>query len=227
MEIIGLTVTAPDVAATEEAWRRLGPAGVLVEVVAGEPGLAAVTLGVDDVDATERLLRRRGLAGDAAGFDLGGTVWRLAPTPRDEGGGPAPRAEEAVGDSAPGDHVVVDHVVVVTGDAERAVADFGARLGLELRLDRDTGHGFRGLFFRCGDAVVEVIVPSDPPEGPDTFGGVAWRVADLEATRARLAAAGVELSEAREGRKPGTRVTTVRDPALAVPTLLVATAPRP
>lgn len=224
MEIIGLTVTAPDVAATEEAWRRLGPVGVVVEVVAGEPGLAAVTLGVDDVDATERLLRRRGLAGDATGLDLGGTVWRLAPAPASEGGGPAPRVQGA---AALADHVVVDHVVVVTGDAERAAASFGARLGLELRLDRDTGHGFRGLFFRCGDAVVEVIVPSDPPEGLDTFGGVAWRVADLEATRARLAAAGVELSEAREGRKPGTRVTTVRDPALAVPTLLVSTAPRP
>lgn len=222
MEIIGLTVTAPDVAATEEAWRRLGPAGVAVEVTAGEPGIAAVTLGVDDVAASERLLRRRGLAADAAGLDLGGTVWRLAPTPRDEGGGPAPLADGAVADPP-----LVDHVVVVTGDADRAAATYGARLGLELRLDRDTGHGFRGLFFRCGDAVVEVIVPSDPPEGADTFGGVAWRVGDLEATRARLAAAGVELSEVREGRKPGTRVTTVRDPDLAVPTLLVSATPHP
>lgn len=227
MQIIGLTVTAPDVDATQQAWRRLGPAGVAVEVASGEPGLAAVTLGVDDVTATERLLQRRGLAGDAAGFDLGGTVWRLAPTPGDEGGGPAPRADRAVADRAVADSPVVDspvvdHVVVVTGDAERATATFGARLGLDLRLDRDTGHGFRGLFFRCGDAVVEVIVPSDPPQGPDTFGGVAWRVADLDATRERLTADRVELSEAREGRKPGTRVTTVRDPALAVPTLLVA-----
>lgn len=227
MQIIGLTVTAPDVAATEGAWRRLGPAGVTVEVTSGEPGLAAVTLGVDDVAATERLLRRRGLAGDAAGLDLGGTVWRLAPTPGDEGGGPAPLADRATTDPALVDHALVDNVVVVTGDADRAAATYGARLGLELRLDRDTGHSFRGLFFRCGDAVVEVIVPSDPPEGADTFGGVAWRVGDLEATRARLTAAGVELSEVREGRKPGTRVTTVRDPALAVPTLLVSGTPHP
>lgn len=219
MQIIGLTVTAPDVATTEEAWRRLGPAGVTVEVVAGEPGLAAVTLGVDDVVATERLLQRRGLVGEAAGFDLGGTVWRLAPTPGDEGGRPAPRVDQGVAET-----VRLDHVVVVTGDPERAVADFGARVGLELRLDRQTDHGFRGLFFRCGDAVVEVIAPSEPPTGPDTFGGVAWRVADLDATRARLTQAGVELSEVREGRKPGTRVTTVRDPDLAVPTLLIATA---
>lgn len=214
MKITGLTVAAPDVAATERAWRRLGPVGVTIEVVPGEAGLAAVTLGVDDVAATERLFRRRGLAGDVGGLDLAGTTWRLAPTTGDEGGRPAPRVGDAV----------VDHVVVVTGDPERAAADFGARLGLDLRLDRDTGHGFRGLFFRCGDAVVEVIAPSEPPEGPDTFGGVAWRVADLDATRDRLIADGVELSEVREGRKPGTRVTTVRDPGLAVPTLLIADA---
>lgn len=206
MQIIGLTISAPDVAAGEQAWRRLGPAGVTVEVVAGEPGLAAVTLGVDDVAATERLLRRRGLVGDAAGFDLGGTTWWLAPTTGGEGGGAAPR---------------VDHVVVVTGDAERAAANFGARLGLDLRLDRQTDHGFRGLYFRCGDAVVEVIAPSESPEEPDTFGGVAWRVADLEVTRERLAGEGVEVSQVREGRKPGTRVATVRDPDLAIPTLLV------
>lgn len=207
MQIIGLTVTAPDAPATGAAWRRLAPAGVAVEVVAGEAGLAAVTLGVDDVAATERLLQRRGLAGDAAGFDLAGTTWRLAPSTGDEGGGPAPH---------------VDHVVVVTRDPDRAAANFGARLGLDLRLDRETGHGFRGLFFRCGAAVVEVIAPGEPPEGPDTFGGVAWRVSDLEVTRARLAADGVDLSDGREGRKPGTRVTTVRDPDLAVPTLLIS-----
>ena len=58
MQIIGLTVTAPDVDATQQAWRRLGQAGVAVEVASGEPGLAAVTLGVDDVSATERLGNR-------------------------------------------------------------------------------------------------------------------------------------------------------------------------
>ena len=57
MKIIGLTVSAPDVPATEEAWRRLGPAGVTVDVVAGEPALAAVTLGVADVAATEWIPR--------------------------------------------------------------------------------------------------------------------------------------------------------------------------
>ena len=36
-----------------------------------------------------------------------------------------------------------------------------------------------------------------------------------------LAAAGVEVSEVRTGRKPGTRVLTVRSSACGIPTLLV------
>ncbi|WP_338749593.1 VOC family protein [Janibacter alittae] len=207
MRITGLVIATPDVAATRAAWRRLGGVDRDVHIEEGEGGLTAVLLGVDEVATTERLWRRRGLVGDAAGFDLGGTTWRPTPSTEGESG-----------------ELALDHLVVRTGDGERAAADYGARLGLDLRLDRQTDHGFRGLFFRCGNAVVEVIVPGEPHEGPDTFGGVAWRVADLDATRARLAAKRVELSPVREGRKPGTRVTTVRDPHLAVPTLLVASA---
>lgn len=179
-----------------------------MRVEEGEGGLAAVVLGVDDVATTERLLQRRGLTGDAAGFDVGGLSWRLAPSTGGEAGEPA-----------------LDHVVVRTGDAERAVANYGGRLGLDLRLDRRLEeHGFRGLFFRCGDAVVEVAVPTkgaNDPGGADAFGGLAWRVTDLEATRQRLVDEGVEVSEVRAGRKPRTRVATVRDPDLATPTLLL------
>ena len=71
MRITGLTITSPDVAATQDAWRRLGTLDRGIEVTPGEGGLAAVVLGVDDVAATERLLQRRGLDGDAGGFDLG------------------------------------------------------------------------------------------------------------------------------------------------------------
>ena len=112
--------------------------------------------------------------------------------------------------------------IVRTGDAERTAADLGARVGLDLRLDRRlTEHGFRGLFFRCGDAVVEVAAPIEPTGDPDSFGGLAWRSADIEATRERLVAGGVEVSEVRTGRKPGTRVATVRDRALGTPTLII------
>lgn len=202
MRITGLVVSTADPEATRAAWSRLD-VGLEVEVVAGEPGLDAVLVAVEDVAATERLWRRRGLVGDAAGFDLAGTTWRLAPL--------AP---------LPAHGLDLDHVVVTSGDAVRAAADFGARMGLDLRLDRRTEFGYHGLFFRCGDSVVEVVVPNDPPAGPDRFGGLAWRC-DVAVTRERLVAHGVEVSEVRDGRKPGTLVATVRDRALAVPTLLI------
>jgi hypothetical protein len=53
------------------------------------------------------------------------------------------------------------------------------------------------------------------------LGGICWRVADIEATHARLVARGVDVSEVRAGRKPGTRVMTVRSDTCGVPTLLV------
>jgi hypothetical protein len=55
----------------------------------------------------------------------------------------------------------------------------------------------------------------------DKLWGLSWRVADIEATRARLASSGVEVSEVRDGRKPGTRVATVRSSTCGIPTLLV------
>ena len=55
---------------------------------------------------------------------------------------------------------------------------------------------------------------------------MSWRVADIDATHARLIAAGVDVSEVRTGRKPGTRVMTVRNGTCGVPTLLVQPSPR-
>jgi hypothetical protein len=51
--------------------------------------------------------------------------------------------------------------------------------------------------------------------------GLSWRVADIEATRARLLADGIDVSEVRSGRKPGTRVMSVRGGACGIHTLLL------
>jgi catechol 2,3-dioxygenase-like lactoylglutathione lyase family enzyme len=121
----------------------------------------------------------------------------------------------------------MDHVVVSTPDPERAAALYGARLGLDMALDRSHPDWGRLMFFRCGDVVVEVThrpaKPADPPRDirHDQLRGICWRVADIDATHARLAQAGVDVSEARSGRKPGTRVMTVRSGTCGVPTLLV------
>lgn len=118
----------------------------------------------------------------------------------------------------------LDHVVIRTPDPERATALYGARLDLDMRLDRSNeAWGARLLFFRCGDLIVELAhdLKAGVGDGPDRLWGLSWRVPDAEAARARLAQAGFDVSEVRAGRKPGTRVLTLRDGTCGVPTLLL------
>lgn len=123
----------------------------------------------------------------------------------------------------------LDHVVLFTPDLEAARALYGDVLGLRLALDRTfEARGQRILFFRVGGATVEVVGSADPEatrDGPDRLWGLAWRVADADAARARLAAAGLDVSAVRAGAKPGTRVFTVRGEPVGVPTLLIAAGP--
>ena len=117
----------------------------------------------------------------------------------------------------------MDHVVVSTADPERAAALYGARLGLDMALDRSHPDWGRLMFFRCGDLIVEVVHLPDAnaDKAHDKLWGLSWRVADIDATRARLVSAGVDVSEVRTGRKPGTRVLSVRNGTCGIPTLLV------
>jgi catechol 2,3-dioxygenase-like lactoylglutathione lyase family enzyme len=117
----------------------------------------------------------------------------------------------------------LDHVVVSTGDSERAAALYGARLGLDMALDRSHPDWGQLMFFRCGDLIVEVVrrPGAETERTHDQLWGLSWRVADIEATRARLLAAGIDVSEVRTGRKPGTRVMSVRDGTCGVRTLLL------
>ena len=118
----------------------------------------------------------------------------------------------------------LDHVVIRSPNPDRAAALFGARLGLDLRLDQTAPQwGARLQLFRCGDAIVEVAhdLKAGLGDGPDQLWGLSWRVGDADAARARLAGAGLNVSEVRAGRKPGTRVFTVRDRTRGVPTLMV------
>jgi catechol 2,3-dioxygenase-like lactoylglutathione lyase family enzyme len=131
--------------------------------------------------------------------------------------------------TGPASITAMDHVVVSTPDPERAAALYGARLGLDMALDRSHPDWGRLMFFRCGDLIVEVTHrPGKPADVKhDRLRGMCWRVADIDATHARLTAAGVDVSEVRNGRKPGTRVMTVRNGTCGIPTLLVQPSPRP
>jgi catechol 2,3-dioxygenase-like lactoylglutathione lyase family enzyme len=130
--------------------------------------------------------------------------------------------------TAPASITAMDHVVIGTADPEGAAALYGARLGLDMALDRSHPEWGRLMFFRCGDLIVEVAhrPGKDVPTAPDKLRGICWRVADIDATRARLVEAGVDVSEARPGRKPGTKVMTARNGTCGVPTLLVQRTPR-
>ena len=127
--------------------------------------------------------------------------------------------------TSPASVTAMDHVVVAAADPERAAALYGARLGLDMALDRSHPDWGQLMFFRCGDLIVEVVQRPGKDAAADTahdkLWGLSWRVADIEATRARLTAAGVDVSDVRNGRKPGTRVLTVRNGTCGIPTLLV------
>jgi catechol 2,3-dioxygenase-like lactoylglutathione lyase family enzyme len=125
--------------------------------------------------------------------------------------------------TAPASITALDHVVISTADPERAAALYGARLGLDMALDRSHPDWGRLMFFRCGDLIVEVVHrPGKNADAThDRLYGLSWRVADADATRARLASAGLDVSDVRTGRKPGTRVLTVRSGTCGIPTLLV------
>ena len=122
----------------------------------------------------------------------------------------------------------LDHVVVATEDSDRAAALYGARLGLDMALDRSHQDWGQLMFFRSGDLVVEVV--RRPVAGGDTtrdkLWGLSWRVGDIDAARTRLMAAGVDVSDVRTGRKPGTRVMSVRSGTCGVQTLLLERSPR-
>jgi catechol 2,3-dioxygenase-like lactoylglutathione lyase family enzyme len=123
----------------------------------------------------------------------------------------------------------MDHVVVATSDPERAAALYGARLGLDMALDRSHPEWGRLMFFRCGDLIVEVAhrPGKEATSGPDKLHGISWRVANIDATRARLAASRLDVSEVRIGRRPGTRVMTVKSGTCGVPTLLIEKSAKP
>jgi catechol 2,3-dioxygenase-like lactoylglutathione lyase family enzyme len=205
-----------------------GPAGDRLRTrldAAGE-GQWIVAFQSDDVAGDGKLLARRGLAvepyRDVARVKAAGLDFLL--TPGRTGAQPSP----AIGDVAaaiPG----LDHVVVGTANPDRALGIYGAKFGLDLRLDRaNEAWGARQLFFRCGSGVFEVGASLKRPvsDDPDRFGGLAWRVTDPDAARSRIAAAGFDVSEVRTGRKPGTKVFTVRDAPGGVPTLMIQQSPQ-
>jgi catechol 2,3-dioxygenase-like lactoylglutathione lyase family enzyme len=215
MRFIGVCIETPDVEAARVAYATLldvAPTGTqgaprfaldrgVVELTEGEPGRATLLFrkeAPDDAWPT-----------DAATFH--GMPIRVDPAAPDDPG-------TNVG-------VAVDHVVVFTPSPARAIALWRDRFGLRLAFDKEfPARNVRLLFFRSGGLTLEYAsaLPAPPDvDAPDRFYGVSYRVTDLDGRRARLLAAGVDVSEIRTGNKAGTRVASVRSGTGGAPTLLL------
>ena len=115
----------------------------------------------------------------------------------------------------------VDHVVVKTQSAVAAKTFYGKQLGIRLALEQHVPEwGGAQLFFRASSMSIEVIASEKAPK-KDELWGLAFKTEDIQATQARLRQYDVEVSDVRDGRKPGTYVCTAKSHTLGVPTLLI------
>jgi len=206
-----------------DRWLQTGNVGLTFG--AGGSGLSSMVFAASDLDKAARLLERRAVPGERKGDRLVLSREATHGVPielceRKERVAPSPLAgsDETAAISA------LDHIVVRTANPERAIAFYAGRLGLDLRLDRSNpAWGSRLLFFRCGDLVVEIAhdLRKAVSDGPDHLWGLSWRTPDIAQANARLKAAGIDVSEPRDGRRPGSQVFTVKNHTGGVPTLVI------
>lgn len=221
MRLDGVRLSVVDVAAAVDAYRVLlgvGSIGLADGVERFQLGRGAVEIA-------------RGVPGAAVCFavergdDLG--AWPTAP--EDHHGLEVRVISEFPVDrpaARPDGVEAIDHVVVHTTEPERAIAHWRDRLGLRLALDREfPDRRLRLLFFRSGGLTLEFAAPLDAADdagaAADVVYGVSYRVPNLDACRARLVAEGLDVGDAHEGMKRGTRVASVRSGTAGVPTLLI------
>jgi hypothetical protein len=73
-------------------------------------------------------------------------------------------------------------------------------------------------------SAVELAAPLEvgaDPKPTDEAWGISWQVGDADAAQARLAEAGFDVSPVRKGRRPGTRVFSLRGDPCGVATLFL------
>jgi len=204
---------------------RVGNVGLEVEDDASTARLTAMVFATASLDKAARLLERRAVPverqGDRLVLSTGATHGvKIALVERSGAPEPSPllKSSDAAAISA------LDHVVVRSSNPERAIALYAGRLGLDLRLDRSNPDwGSRLLFFRSGDLVVEIAhdLQKGMSDSPDQLWGLSWRTPDVARANERLKKAGVEVSEPRNGRRPGTQVFTVQSHTANVPTIVI------
>jgi catechol 2,3-dioxygenase-like lactoylglutathione lyase family enzyme len=204
---------------------RVGNVGLTIEDDASTARLSSMVFATGSPADAERLLERRAVPVERAGemLKLALTATHGVPialVQRSETPPPSPLLKSAEAASI----TALDHVVIRSPNPERAIALYAGRLGLDLRLDRSNPDwGSRLLFFRCGDLVVEIAhdLRKGVSDEPDELWGLSWRAPDIARANERLKKAGVEVTEPRNGRRPGTQVFTVQSHTANVPTIVI------
>ncbi|MBS0521273.1 MAG: VOC family protein [Proteobacteria bacterium] len=204
---------------------QLDNVGLVIESEAATAHLAAMVFATDDLDKAARLLERRAVPATREGerLLLGLEATHRVPIALIQRNDRL-QSSRPLGANEAASIAGLDHVVIRTPNPERAVAFYGGRLGLDLRLDRSNPQwGARLLFFRCGDLVVEVVhdLAKGVSDGPDRLWGLSWRAADIARAHARLKKTGIEISPLRDGRRPGTQVFSVQSHTANVPTIVI------
>jgi len=204
---------------------RVGNVGLTIEDHASTAQLSAMVFATASLDKAARLLDRRAVPCERKDGQLVLSTEATYGVPmalveRIELPAPSPLLKS----SEPAAISSLDHVVIRSPNPERAIALYAGRLGLDLRLDRSNPDwGSRLLFFRCGDLVVEIAhdLNEAVSDAPDQLWGLSWRTPDVARANDRLKKAGVEVSEPRDGRRPGTQVFTVQSHTANVPTIVI------
>lgn len=211
----------------------------LGEMTADGARLTSLAFRTEDLSAVHPVLSRRGLdpseinEGESTDQETGAQrTWARLRVPDAKMAGIKTFVLEPKTGALPepvlekGSAVALDHLVINTPNPDRAVANYAGRLDLRLALDRSNADwGVRLLFFRTGGLTLEVMQrlgAEEDPSGQDTIWGMTWAVENLEAAHQRLSKAGLNVSDRRTGRRPGSEVFTVRDGTLGIPTLFIA-----
>lgn len=211
--------------AAADARLRVGNVGLVIEDHASTAQLSSMVFATASLEKAARLLERRALPAERKGDRLvlsteatHGVPIVVVECTTAPGPSPLLKSSEDAAISS------LDHVVVRSPNPERAIALYAGRLGLDLRLDRSNPDwGSRLLFFRCGDLVVEIAhdLKKGVSNAPDHLWGLSWRATDIAKANERLKQAGVEVSEPRTGRRPGTQLFTVQSHTANVPTIVI------
>ena len=117
----------------------------------------------------------------------------------------------------------IDHIVLMAPDVVRTAQELRDAYGLEVLRERDAG-GFKQLFLRLGEVVLEVVGPHEPGPGEDIFWGITFRVEDIDAVAAHL---GERVGLVKDAVQPGRRITTLRGQDIGISPAIAFISPRP